>query len=199
MQLQLINICTDTRANTGAEKGFTLIEMMISMLIGLIVMAGGFTAYFSHNSTLFKQAGDTESITDLHFASQFMQRELRSAVGTLDKVAGSFNSGFDYTPDVLDVDDGSCNAPKSYETKGHFRIGGTTITWKKPACGEYVEILGGLRPIGLNISEQTLTAAAGGPSPTVNIYTFTLTKDVVGFNRGRKYQSLQFVVNPRNI
>jgi len=63
-----------------SESGFTLIELMVSMAIGLMILLGMtmmFTSDAKISSTL---ASRTESLGDLYLVSQILQSDLRGSV-----------------------------------------------------------------------------------------------------------------------
>jgi len=64
------------------EQGFTLIEMMIGMAMGLIILAGLTTVFVSFNDSSRAVTSRTERMGDLYLASQIMQGELRQSLST---------------------------------------------------------------------------------------------------------------------
>jgi len=67
------------------ERGFTLIEMMISMAMGLILIAGIASIFASMGKTSSVVSEKTERMSDLYLMSQIMQEELRLSRKTLDQ------------------------------------------------------------------------------------------------------------------
>jgi len=69
-----------TRSNFGDHQGgFTLIEMLISMSMGLIII-GGITMVFMSNSNVSRViSSQTEILGDLYLASHLMQAGLRGS------------------------------------------------------------------------------------------------------------------------
>jgi len=59
------------------QAGFTLIEMMISMAMGLILIAGIASIFASMGKTSSVVSEKTERMSDLYLMSQIMQEELR--------------------------------------------------------------------------------------------------------------------------
>jgi len=69
--------------NHRAEAGFTLIEMMISLAMGLIIIVG-LTSMFVTNSKVSETfTSRNERMSDLFLASQLMQAGLRESVSVL--------------------------------------------------------------------------------------------------------------------
>ncbi|ATX82593.1 prepilin-type N-terminal cleavage/methylation domain-containing protein [Mariprofundus ferrinatatus] len=62
------------------EQGFTLIEMVIGMAIGLIILAGLTALFVSYNDTGRAVASRTERMTDLYLASHILQAEIRQSI-----------------------------------------------------------------------------------------------------------------------
>jgi len=62
------------------QRGFTLIEMLISMSMGLVVIAGITTVFMSNSNVSRVISSQTEIMGDLYLASHLMQAGLRSSV-----------------------------------------------------------------------------------------------------------------------
>jgi prepilin-type N-terminal cleavage/methylation domain-containing protein len=58
-------------------RGFTLIELMISMAMGLIILAGISAMFVSYGKTSTAVSARTERMGDLYLATQIMQGDLR--------------------------------------------------------------------------------------------------------------------------
>lgn len=71
-------------AKLVSEAGFTLIEMMISMAMGLILIAGIASVFASMGKTSSVVSSQTERMSDLYLMSQIMQEELRLSRKTQD-------------------------------------------------------------------------------------------------------------------
>jgi len=72
------------QARASAAAGFTLIELMISMSMGLIILLGMMMMFTSDAKVASTLASRTERLGDLYLASQIMQNELRNAqTGTI--------------------------------------------------------------------------------------------------------------------
>jgi len=71
-----------------SESGFTLIELMVSMAIGLMILLGMtmmFTSDAKISSTL---ASRTESLGDLYLVSQILQSDLRGSIADAGPLSG---------------------------------------------------------------------------------------------------------------
>jgi len=70
----------DMSQGRNGEAGFTLIEMMISMTMGLVIIAG-LSLVFNTNSKISSAiTSRTERMSDLYLASQLMQAGLRESM-----------------------------------------------------------------------------------------------------------------------
>ncbi|OIO68610.1 MAG: hypothetical protein AUJ57_09945 [Zetaproteobacteria bacterium CG1_02_53_45] len=67
-------------AGRPEEQGFTLIEMMIGMAMGLIILAGLTMLFVSYSDSSRAMASRTERMADLYLASHVMQAGLRESV-----------------------------------------------------------------------------------------------------------------------
>ena len=65
-----------------AEQGVTVIELLISMAIVSVALAGAYNAFLSASKRLVLQNGIVEMQADARAAMDFMVRELRLAYGT---------------------------------------------------------------------------------------------------------------------
>jgi len=63
----------------GEMRGFTLIELMISMAMGLIILLGMMMMFTTDAKVSDTLASRTERLGDLYLVSQIMQSELRDA------------------------------------------------------------------------------------------------------------------------
>jgi len=72
------------RGASRTARGFTLIELMISMAIGLMILLGMMLMFTSNAKVSNTLASRTERLGDLYLVSQIMQTELRNAqAGTI--------------------------------------------------------------------------------------------------------------------
>jgi prepilin-type N-terminal cleavage/methylation domain-containing protein len=73
------------------ERGFTMIELMVSMVMGLLILAGISAVFISYGKTSTAVSSRTERMGDLYLASQMMQVDLRESA----LVAGSITQPAD--------------------------------------------------------------------------------------------------------
>jgi len=64
------------------EQGFTLIEMLISMSMGLVLLAGLSSIFIADSNTSRVISSRTERMGDLFLASHLMQSDIRESVST---------------------------------------------------------------------------------------------------------------------
>lgn len=69
------------------ERGFTLIELMISMAMGLFIIAGITMMFLSYSRSSNAVSSRTERMGDLYLASQIMLADVRGAMKTSGSVA----------------------------------------------------------------------------------------------------------------
>lgn len=62
-----------------SQKGFSLVELMISMLIGLVLIGGLFSFYISFNQSAMDAARNLRLTQDMRSALSFISREVRRA------------------------------------------------------------------------------------------------------------------------
>lgn len=62
------------------QRGFTLIELMVSMAMGLILLAGLTSLFVSYNDVGRAVSSRTDRMADLYLASHVMQAELRQSL-----------------------------------------------------------------------------------------------------------------------
>lgn len=63
-----------------SEKGFSMMEVLISTALGALVLAGAFDVYVSSTKSLLNQTDDVQMQADTKAAMDYMLRELRTAV-----------------------------------------------------------------------------------------------------------------------
>jgi|UPI00037E262A prepilin-type N-terminal cleavage/methylation domain-containing protein len=70
-------------------RGFTMIELMITMVIGMVILAGAVSLFVNNTRLATTLADRTERLGDLYTASHIIQTELRSAQGNLTSVVNA--------------------------------------------------------------------------------------------------------------
>ncbi|MDX8380886.1 MAG: type II secretion system protein [Ghiorsea sp.] len=183
------------------EQGFTLIEVMITMVIALVVLGGMSSLFVAQTRTANMLNQKSQAMNDLFLASQMMQFELRKAKAIC---WSSVNKTIYYQPLTSSIADNltaACNAPAvTAAANGSFQgraptvdIPSSYICWDRPNDnGNCQELLRGMNPA---------TGVVVTPPNTADLQavrTVTLTSQYMGKNNNIKDLSLSFKVWPRN-
>lgn len=156
------------------ERGFTLIEMMIAMAIGLMILLGMVMMFSADSKVTNTMASRTERLSDLYLVSQIMQSELRNAQsGT---ISWSSNT-------LAYTDQDGVNGYFEYQRTSDDRL-----YWRRPTASNYEELIR-----DLNTSTGVAVSGSAG-----NIWTVTLKSSYQNENRETKNLELSFKVWARN-
>ena len=111
------------------ERGFTLVELMVAMTIGLVILAGIVSLYVSGVNSNRAEISRTERMSDLYLASQIMQSELKTAQ---DICWDAGNKQLIYQPLDSTAALNGCNNVAA--SNGAFRLDANTrrICWDRP-------------------------------------------------------------------
>ena len=182
----------DKTSLTEAENGFTLIEMMFSISMGLIILAGLTTMFVSMSNVSRSVASRGERMGDLYLASQIMQAELRESKAVC---WDSVKNRIIYQPldstDILDV--AACNTLAAGNGSFELRPAKAStihntpyICWDRPLKNRCEELIRELTPSGL-----VATSSAG-------TWTITLTGQYRNEEKKDRQLSIRFKTWPRN-
>ena len=108
-----------------SEQGVTVVELLITMAIVSVVLAGAYNAFLSASKRLMLQNGIVEMQADVRAAMDFMVRELRLAYGT-PSITTTVTTNDTITFDRLE-DTGYSSASSTVNTRTTLRD--TTKTW----------------------------------------------------------------------
>jgi len=172
------------------ERGFTLIEMMVSLSMGLIVLAGLTTMFVSMNDASRAVVSRTERMGDLYLVSHIMQSELRSGK---DICWDTANNRIIYQTLDSAVALGACNSVDAANGSFDFRAADSThptpyICWDRPVLG------GGCQELIRDLDSPGLIV----PAPVDGVWTVTLVASYLNENKATKTLSLRFNTWPRN-
>ncbi|NWF38153.1 prepilin-type N-terminal cleavage/methylation domain-containing protein [Mariprofundus sp. NF] len=173
------------------EAGFTLIEMMIGMAMGLIILAGLTMMFVSMNDASRAVTSRGERMADLYLVSHLMQAELR---GGQDICWDGTNNQIIYQPLDSVVALGTCDTVDA--TNGAFRMNAANVGGGKPTpyiCWDQPNIAGGCQELIRDMSATGLTA-----SSATGIWVVTLVAEYLNENKQTRELSLQFNTWPRN-
>ncbi|RMH50519.1 MAG: prepilin-type N-terminal cleavage/methylation domain-containing protein [Zetaproteobacteria bacterium] len=117
---------------TPPAAGFTLVELLASMVIGLVVIAGVVGLFVSQSKVNSEERSRLEMIADLQLAGQIIRSELRLAKDVYTHCSGKvFYQPMDSTSDFPPVD---CNTLQA--DNGWFKLGCSStsgcICWDRP-------------------------------------------------------------------
>jgi len=112
--------------------GFTLVELLVSMSIGLVVIAGVVGLFVSQSKVQNEQRSQLEMISDLQLAGQIVRSELRLAKDVYTLCSGKvFYQPMDSYSDFPPTD---CNTLQA--NNGWFKLGCNStsgcICWDRP-------------------------------------------------------------------
>jgi len=171
------------------EQGFTLIEMMITMGIALVMMAGMTSVFVSQTRTATMLKNKTEAMGDLFLASQIMQGELRSSK----KICWSSTANAQslvYLPIDSTTPMVSCD-PKKYKSF-QYRKNTGALCWNQLDGKGCQELIRGLPLVG-GMKVKVVSAP-----PLPDVYEVTLTSQMRGQNNQISLLPLTFKVWARN-
>ncbi len=162
---------------TSGQRGFTLIELMVAMVIGLVLMAGIYSNFIMQSSVQSMQSDVTERMGDLYLASHIMQGELRVASSIDISTANQIK----YT-DLEGLDGFFIYAPSATPSL-------SKITWDSPTAG------GGNQELIRNMDATSGLVRSG---PVGGVYTITLKSTYLDKNHDAQTLELSFKIWPRN-
>jgi len=194
------------------DAGFTLIEMMISISMGLIIFAGLTTMFSSMNNASRSISSRGDRMGDLYLASHIMQSELRGSKKVCVDISSSHYRVIyqpidsNVAPDVS----GSCNTGAIDGGNGSFEMRDATpthptpyICWNRPLKNDNCqELIRDLYPRAANppspgvIIGLDVVPPAGGAS--AGIWTVTMTAKYLNESKNAMPLSLRFKIWPRN-
>ncbi|MDQ6950933.1 MAG: prepilin-type N-terminal cleavage/methylation domain-containing protein [Mariprofundales bacterium] len=184
----------------AAQSGFSLIEMMVSMTIGLVIIAGVIGIFISQSKLQSGEANRSELLSDLQLASAIIQTELRQAqdvytCGTevLYRPLDSTSPIASTCPITINSANGAFQlvAGNSSGSASSCDPNGSTarLCWDRPEKGD------GCQELMRNIK------ANGGLSVSVDsygVYTVRITGQFCDQSRALKDLSMDIHVWPRN-
>jgi len=144
----------------SSVKGFTLIEMMIAMAIGMVILLGMMLTFSSNTKVSSSLASRTELLGDVYLVSQIMQTELRNSSDICKDTspASPDLARVIYQPSDSTVGLGACSSVDSANGSFVLRSPDSThptayICWDRPeqndGCQELIRDVT-LSPLGLD-------------------------------------------------
>jgi len=173
-------------------RGFTLIEMLVGMTMGLLILAGLTTMFVSMNDASRAVSSRSDRMGDLYLASHIMQAELRESKNICWEAA---KNRIIYRPLDSTVPL-ACNTVDASQGSFEFKPAKTGkptpyICWNRPnkadGCQELIRGMSASNPPGL-VATQSANL----------IWTITLTSSYLNENKANKTLSLRFKTWKRN-
>jgi len=158
------------------QDGFTLIEMMVALIIGLILMAGIYSNFIMQSRVQTMQSDVTERMEDLYLASHIMQGELR--------VSGSI--------DIATANEINYTDLEGFAGVFRYTPADGDICWDSPTAG------GGCQELIRNMDTSTGLVRTSSGSGTSTIYTITLNAAYLDNDHNPQTVGLTFKIWPRN-
>lgn len=158
------------------EPGFTLIELMVSLLIGMVLMAGIYTNFIMQSRVQTMQSDITDNMGDLYLASTIMLSQLRTSTA-IDTT----------TANEIAYDDVNGDA-------GIFRYtpSSGTICWDIPNNGT------GCQELMRNLDTSSGLSFTPADTGTDKLYTVTLNSTYTDNKGDTQTLGFSFKVWPRN-
>jgi len=174
-----------------AMQGFTLIELMVSMLIASVILLGLYTSFILQSKVQDEQATQSLAMEDIQIAAQIMQRELKMAQANSIIWLGN---RLQYT----DVDGNSGSFWYNFPVTGGGLLGPGTICWDRPPgngiCTGNEELIRGLAPGPIpNGMSVVLNNNGTAADSTDDIRTITLTASYL--NQAKQVETMPLVFN----
>jgi len=197
----------NSELNKHHTRGFTMIELMITMVIGMVVLAGVVSLFINNTRLAATLADRTERLGDLYTASHIIQTEMRSAQGRLTTLAsGGGVTTLTYTPVDPELDPttgASCGGHFEYKTITNSNPPRFDIKWLRPGIStttgsckiQSQQLIRDLDPTNGMIVRGLATVAGVNPYSFLNIDLYSLYADP---ERNSKTVSLSFKVWSRN-
>lgn len=181
---------------TVQSRGFTLVELLVSMVIVMIILAGLYSNVLMQSRVQASQASTVDSVEDLRIASQIMATQLRLASNIC---WDSGNSRLVYQPLGAAVTLTASNCGTLDTSWGAFQFSsgttatGGTVCWDRPNVG------GGCQEVLRGLDSATGFSV----SPTSNasltaIRTLNLVSQYKSVDRTNRDLEITFNVLPRN-
>ena len=175
-------------------RGFTLIEMLVGMSMGLLILAGLSSMFVSMNDASRAVASRSDRMGDLYLASHIMQSKLRESRNLC---WDATKNRIIYRPldSKIPLDTTACNTVDASHGSFELRPAKTGhptpyICWNLPQNSQGCqELIRGMSAAGL-ITTRT-------PPPNVR-WTITLTSSYLNENKATKKLSLSFKIWKRN-
>lgn len=187
-----------TKRSAAPSQGFTLVELLVTMAIAMVILAGLYSNFLLQSRVQARQASTVDALEDLRLASQIMSTQLRLASNIC---WDATNKRIIYQPlGATVMTSAACNAGTvdlswgTFQFKSGTAATGGTLCWDRPNtantnCDQMMQ--------GLNSSSGFQV------SPTSNsnlqaLRSLTLKGQYKSVDRQSKDLQIGFDVQPRN-
>jgi len=182
------------------EKGFTLVEVLVTMAIGMVILAGMTSVFVSQTGTANMLNNKTEAMGDLFLASQIIPSELRGSKGVCWDTSNQNAKKLIYQP--IDSNDSLivCSGPTANNGSFEYRttgVDGPRVCWDRPLDG------GGCQELIRDLCGSGTCATPGMDAvapvdPLTDTWRVILSSKYTGADKQTKNLDLAFKVWPRN-
>ncbi|HXH64779.1 MAG TPA: prepilin-type N-terminal cleavage/methylation domain-containing protein [Mariprofundaceae bacterium] len=180
----------------ASSRGFTLVELLVSMVIVMIILAGLYSNVLMQSRVQASQASTVDAVEDLRISSQIMAGQLRLATNIC---WDSGNNRLVYQPLGASVTLTAATCGTLDPSWGAFQFSsgtsatGGTVCWDRPVVG------GGCQEMLRGLD----TATGFSVTPTSNasltaMRTLTLVSQYKSVDRTNRDLQISFDVLPRN-
>jgi|GEM_PF-5312781 len=179
------------------SQGFTLVELLVTMAIAMVILAGLYSNFLMQSRVQASQATTVDALEDLRLASQIMASQLRLASNICWYAP---NNALIYQPlGATAMDATACTNGTVSGDWGYFQFKtgtpstGGTICWDRPNTGgSCSQMLQGLdSSTGLQVSPTANTNLAA-------LRSLTLVSQYKSVDRQSRTLQIGFDVQPRN-
>jgi type IV pilus assembly protein PilW len=197
-----------------SDRGFTMIELLIAMAVGLVLLGAMYGVFTMHNKTFGTQERIAEMQQNARAAMDIMTREIRMAgydpldsagAGLVSAASGSINFTLDITSTSgPDSPDGDTEDPNENITYSLYTTDGIQKLGRKSQATAIIQ------PVAEHVQSlafQYWNAAGGTPATIADIrriqatITVRTTKPDPDYtpNGGYRTYTLTSVITPRNL
>lgn len=189
----------------GRACGFSLVELLIAMAVGMVVLASMYSVFTIQNKTFANQEQLVEAQQNARAAMDMMAREIRMAgynptggtpkPGVVTAGANSITFTMDITNTVgTGSPDGLTDGPNEYITYDLYDSDGVQALGRRSTSGA------NRQPVAENISALGFTYGTGNKVITITITGKTAKPDpAYNANGGYRTYTLTSVIAPRNL
>ena len=190
---------------SGRTGGFSLVELMIAMAVGLVILGAMYSVFTIQNKTFGNQEGFVEMQQSVRAGMDMMTREIMMAgynpTGGTPKprIVTAGATSITFTMDITNTSgtgspDGLTDGPNEYITYDLYDSDGVQALGRRSTSGA------NRQPVAENISALGFTYGTGNKVITITITGKTAKPDpAYNANGGYRTYTLTSIVAPRNL